>query len=131
MVRACANVGKPYAERPGAHPAFTRSMQIPPNGASAGRPTQEEIKGLERALNSAYSRLRERAQAEWLRHQNGKADPADATVSVRITAVSKSPPAAEPKKRSATAGSFQSRASVAANSPAPKRAGPNKALNFA
>ena len=130
MVRACANVGKPYAERPGAHPAFTRSMQIPPNGASAGRPTQEEIKGLERALNSAYSRLRKRAQAEWLRHQNGKADPADATVSVRITAVSKSPRRRAKEKKCYTPAP-SSRASVAANSPAPKRAGPNKALNFA
>jgi len=105
-------------------------MQIPPDGASAGRPTQEEIKGLERALNSAYSRLRERAQAEWLRHQNGKADPADATVSVRITAVSKPPPAAEPKKRSATRRLLPA-ARASRQTRLHQRAGPNKALNFA
>jgi hypothetical protein len=61
-------------------------MQISHHLAGANRPTQDEIKGLERALNKAYSRLRERARAEWLGHQGGKEDPADARVSVRITA---------------------------------------------
>lgn len=77
-------------------------MQIPPRRAGAKRPTQDEVKGLERALNKAYSRLRERARAEWLRHHGGKADPADARVSVRITAGSKPPPPAAPKGKSAT-----------------------------
>ena len=77
-------------------------MQILPHPAGARRPTQEEIKRLERTLNEAYSRLRERARAEWLRYHGGKADPADARVSVRITAGSKpSPPAESKSKRAA------------------------------
>lgn len=57
------------------------------------------MKGLERALGKAYARLRERARAEWLRHQAGKPDPADARVSVHITAEIKSLPPVEPKTK--------------------------------
>lgn len=68
-------------------------MKIPPHReGGAKKPTLDEIKGLERALNKTYARLRERARAEWLRHQGEKIDPADAKVSVRITAESKPVP---------------------------------------
>ena len=64
-------------------------MKIPPRKAGPKRPTADEIKGLERALDKAYARLRERARTEWLRHHGGKADPADARVSVRVTTSTK------------------------------------------
>jgi hypothetical protein len=74
-------------------------MKIPPRHAGASRPTPDEIKGLERALDKAYARLRARAGAEWLRQHGGKPDPADARVSVHITAEIKSLPAAKPKRK--------------------------------
>ena len=76
-------------------------MKIPPRHAGAKRPTPDEVKGLERALDKAYARLRERARAEWLRHHGGKPDPADTRVRVRITAESKPPLPAQPKSKAA------------------------------
>jgi len=79
-------------------------MKIPPPDVGAKQPTPDEIKGFERALDKAYTRLRERAWTEWLRHHGGKPDPADARVNVRITAGSKPPPAAQPKRNPSRAG---------------------------
>ncbi len=44
------------------------------------------MRGLNRALDEAYARLREGARTEWLRHYGGKKEPADARVSVTVTA---------------------------------------------
>lgn len=60
-------------------------MKIPPHRAGKKQTRSEEITGLESALAKAYARLRERARAAWERHQEGKKDPADASVSVRVT----------------------------------------------
>jgi hypothetical protein len=65
-------------------------MKPLPRNRPAKHPSEDEIKGLERALDKTYARLRERALAEWKQHHSAS-DPADACVTVRIT------PAATPK----------------------------------
>lgn len=60
-------------------------MHISPITAAA-RSQANEMRGLNRALDEAYARLRERARAEWLRHYGGKKEPADARVSVTVRA---------------------------------------------
>jgi hypothetical protein len=62
-------------------------MKSLPRSRPVIRPSEEEIKGLERALDKTYARLRERALAEWKRHHKAN-DPADACVTVRITPAS-------------------------------------------
>jgi hypothetical protein len=63
-------------------------MKALPRNRPAIRPSQDEIKGLEHALDKTYARLRERALADWKRHHRAN-DPADACVSVRITPAAK------------------------------------------
>src|SRR5262249_3844956 len=112
-------------ESPGALSACAVRMKIPPRHAGAKRPTSDEIKGLERALNKTYARLREQARAEWLRHHGGKPDAADAKVSVRITAESKPAPPVRPKNETAPRKLLpKPRASPVANSRGIKRADP-------
>jgi hypothetical protein len=65
-------------------------MKPLPRNSPAFRLSEDEIKGLRRALDKTYARLRERALAEWKREHSAN-DPADACVTVRIT------PAARPK----------------------------------
>lgn len=66
-------------------------MKPLPRNRPAVRPSEDEIKGLARALDKTYARLRERALADWKRHHSAK-DPADACVSVRITPAAKVKP---------------------------------------
>ena len=49
------------------------------------RPVPNEVEGLKRALDRAYASLRERAYAEWQCRYGGTREPADSSVSVRVT----------------------------------------------
>lgn len=49
------------------------------------RPVPNEVEGLKRALDRAYASLRERAYAEWQYRYGGMREPADSSVSVRVT----------------------------------------------
>ncbi|HEY1583315.1 MAG TPA: hypothetical protein VGF73_09485 [Chthoniobacterales bacterium] len=73
-------------------------MKTPPHRAGKKKSPSEEITGLESALAKAYTRLRERARMAWERQHAGKKEPSDASVSVRITATSKAPPALPARK---------------------------------
>lgn len=66
-------------------------MKPLPRNRPAFRLTEEEIKGLRRALDKTYARLRERALAEWKREHSAN-DPADACVTVRITRAARTKP---------------------------------------
>ena len=76
-------------------------MKTPPRKAGTKQPSREELKGLERALTKAYARLRARALADWARHHAGKKDPADARVSVRISATTETGTASTTKHQTA------------------------------
>jgi hypothetical protein len=106
-------------------------MKIPPRHAGAKRPTPDEIKGLERALDKAYARLRERARAEWLRHHGRKPDPGRRQ-SKRAHHGREQTATARPAKEQTRprTGCSQSLASLAASSRAPKRGGLGELPNF-
>ena len=68
---------------------------------SRKRTARGELKVLELELDKLYARMRERALDEWSLQRGKEEDPADARVSVRITAINKPVPQSVAKKKPA------------------------------
>jgi len=66
-------------------------------GKAGKRKPHAELRALEEELDRVYARMRERARYEWSLRQNREKDPADAQVSVRVSAGS-TPPTPPPAK---------------------------------
>jgi len=74
-------------------------MRKNPHKAGAGPSLADEIVELERALDRAYTRLREQALANWARYQRSDYDSANAIVRVRVTATDTPRPSASLERK--------------------------------
>ena len=74
-------------------------MRKNPRKAGAGPSVADEIVELERALDRAYTRLRERARANWARYPGSECDSANAIVRVRVTATDTPRPSASSERK--------------------------------
>ncbi|HEY2711523.1 MAG TPA: hypothetical protein VGI60_03340 [Chthoniobacterales bacterium] len=74
-------------------------MRKNPRESGTNQSVADEISGLERALDRAYTRLRERACGDWERYQGSKSDPANAVVTVRVAATDTPPPPTSSKRK--------------------------------
>jgi len=74
-------------------------MRKNPRKAGTGPSVADEIAELERALDRAYTRLRERARATWEQYQGSESDSANAIVHVRVTATDTARPSASSERK--------------------------------
>ena len=82
-------------------PAFRSGVKKKRAGKAGEKKPHVELRALEQELDRAYARMRERARYEWSLRQSQKNDPADATVSVRVSAASAPPPEPAAKTKQA------------------------------
>jgi hypothetical protein len=81
-------------------PAFCSDVKNKHRNKAGKETSQAELRALEQELDLIYAQMRERAHYEWSLRQGKEKDPADASVSVRVTAASElpeQPPPAEHK----------------------------------